>query len=89
MYYPDEYDKVEGYFEQILEKKPKYDLYILLKPDCEGVQDGTRQFLDERWEHYEVIRNELVLRGCNFVEIGGDWNNRFEESKKVINDFIN
>jgi hypothetical protein len=27
-------------------------------------------------------------RGCNFVEIGGDWNNRFNESKKLIDDLI-
>jgi len=88
MFYPDECYKVEDYFKDILQKKPKYDLYILLKPDCEAVQDGTRQFLDERREHYEVIKNEMIKRGCNFVEIGGDWNNRFIESKKIINDFI-
>ena len=88
MYHPNECDKVEDYFREILNKKPKYDLYILLKPDCEAVQDGTRQFLEERWSHYEVIKSELVDRGCNFVEIGGDWNNRFKESKKLINDLI-
>lgn len=88
MYHPNECDKVEDYFIDILYKKPKYDLYILLKPDCEAVQDGTRQFLDERWSHYEVIKSELVDRGCNFVEIGGDWNNRFKESKKLIDDLI-
>jgi len=88
MFYPDEYYKVEEYFKDILEKKPKYDLYILLSPDCDAVQDGTRQFLDDRWQHYEVIKNELVSRNCNFVEIGGDWDNRLKESKKLINDLI-
>jgi HTH-type transcriptional repressor of NAD biosynthesis genes len=88
MFYPDEYGKVEEYFEEVLETKPKYDLYILLKPDCEAVQDGIRQFLDDRWSHYEVIKSELVGRGCNFVEIGGDWNNRFKESKNLIKDLI-
>ena len=88
MFYPNDYHKVEEYFKDVLEKKPKYDLYILLKPDCDAVQDGTRQFLDERWQHYEVIKKELIERGCNFVEIGGDWDNRLEESKKLINNLI-
>jgi HTH-type transcriptional repressor of NAD biosynthesis genes len=88
MYYPDEYKKVEEYFKEALNSKPKYDLYILLSPDCEAVQDGTRNFLDERWEHYEVIKSELINRGCNFVEIGGDWKNRFDSSVKKINSFL-
>jgi HTH-type transcriptional repressor of NAD biosynthesis genes len=88
MFYPDEYYKVEEYFKEALNSKPKYDLYILLSPDCDAVQDGTRQFLDDRWEHYDMIKNELVQSQCNFVEIGGDWDNRFKESKKLINDLI-
>jgi len=88
MYCPYEFGKVEEYFKEVLEKKPKYDVYLLVKPDCDGVQDGTRQFLDERWKHYEMIKSELVSRGCNFVEIGGSWDNRFKESISVINDFL-
>jgi HTH-type transcriptional repressor of NAD biosynthesis genes len=88
MYYPNECHKVEEYFKDVLEKKPKYDLYILLKPDCAAIQDGTRQFLDERWQHYEVIKKELIERDCNFVEIGGDWDNRLKESKNLVNDLI-
>jgi HTH-type transcriptional repressor of NAD biosynthesis genes len=88
MYCPYEFSKVEEYFKEVLEKKPKYDVYLLVKPDCDGVQDGTRQFLDERWNHYEMIKSELVSRGCNFVEIGGSWDNRFKESISVINDFL-
>ena len=64
MFYPNECDKVEDYFREVLDRKPKYNLYILLKPDREAVQDGTRQFLDERWSHYEVIKGELMSRGC-------------------------
>ena len=86
MYCPDEYKKVEPYFLNILKTKPKYDLYILLKPDCEGVQDGTRNFLEERMDHYEVIKSELINRGCNFVEIDGDWNERYKESLRLINE---
>ena len=86
MYCPDEYKKVEPYFLNILKTKPKYDLYILLKPDCEGVQDGTRNFLEERMDHYDVIKSELINRGCNFVEVDGDWDERYKESLRLINE---
>jgi len=86
MYCPDEYQKVEPYFLNVLKTKPKYDLYILLKPDCEGVQDGTRKFLEERWNHYEVIKSYLINYGCNFVEIGGDWNERYKKSLNLISE---
>jgi HTH-type transcriptional repressor of NAD biosynthesis genes len=86
MYCPDEYKKVEPYFLDVLKTKPKYDLYILLKPDCVGIQDGTRNFLEERLEHYEVIKSELINRGCNFVEVDGDWDERYKESLRLINE---
>jgi len=86
MYCPDEYKKVEPYFLNALKTKPKYDLYLLLKPDCKGVQDGTRNFLEERLEHYEVIKSYLIEYECNFVEIGGDWNQRYKESLRLINE---
>jgi HTH-type transcriptional repressor of NAD biosynthesis genes len=89
MYFPDEYKKIEPYFEKILNQKPKYDLYILLKPDCKVIQDGTRNFLDERWEHYQNIKDELMERGCSFIEIGGDWENRLQDSIKMINIIFN
>ena len=86
MYCPNEYKKVEPYFLDVLKTKPKYDLYILLKPDCEGVQDGTRNFLEERMDHYDVIKSELINRGCNFVEVDGDWDERYKESLRLINE---
>ena len=86
MYHPDEYLKVKDYFDDVLSNKKNYDLYILLKPDCDAIQDGTRNFLDERWDHYEVIKKEMLDRRYHFVEIGGDWENRYIQSKKLIND---
>jgi HTH-type transcriptional regulator, transcriptional repressor of NAD biosynthesis genes len=89
MYHPDEYLQVKDYFDDALLSKKKYDLYILLKPDCDAIQDGTRNFLDERWEHYEVIKKEMLNRKYNFVEIGGDWENRYNQSIKIIKDEFN
>jgi HTH-type transcriptional repressor of NAD biosynthesis genes len=84
MYCPDEYKKVEPYFLNALKTKPKYDLYILLKPDCDGIQDGTRNFLDKRWDHYELIKSELIKRHCNFNEVSGSWRERYEETLRLI-----
>ena len=81
----DDYQEEEKWFLNTLKEKENYDLYILLKPDCEAVQDGTRSFLDEREIHYKIIRNELINRKCNFIEVGGDWDNRLNESVEYIN----
>jgi len=89
MYYPDEYKRIEEKLLEKLNKKEKYDLYILLKPDCDAIQDGTRQFLDERMKHYDEIKLQLENRNCNFIEIGGDWENRFNESIKIIKSQFN
>ena len=88
--YCDDWTKEEDqWFLKTLSEKKKYDLYILLKPDFEGVQDGTRNFLDQRQQHYEVIKNELITRNCYFVEVGGNWKERFDECNKIIKNKFN
>lgn len=88
MFFPNEYQKVEKYFKWSFLNKPKYDLYILLKPDCDGIQDGTRQFLDNRWNHYNEIKKELESQNCNFIEVEGNWDNRLKQSIKEINKIL-
>lgn len=80
--------EVDKFFKNEISRKVKYDLYILLKIDCDAVQDGTRSFLenDTRIKQYNIIKNILVSNNCNFVEIGGDWENRFIESIKIIDE---
>ena len=87
-YYPDDYQKVEEFLLNEIERKPKYDLYILLKPDFEGVQDGTRIFLNERERHYQIIKDFLIKKETNYVEIGGNWSERFYQSVTYINNLI-
>lgn len=90
MYCPNEdHQKETNWFLTKLSEKKKYDLYILLKPDCDAIQDGTRNFLEERQAHYEVIKNELVNRGCHFVEVGGTWRERFDTSVEIIKNNFN
>lgn len=88
MFFPNS-DINDEYFKNKISKSKKYDLYILLKPDCDSIQDGTRSFLESREEHYNVIKSNLIDNECNFVEIGGDWNNRFNKSVEFIKNYFN
>lgn len=83
-YYPNDYKKVENFLLNEIDKKPKHDIYLLLNPDCEGIQDGTRIFLTERERHYQIIKQFLIEKNCNYVEINGNWDQRFEKSIKII-----
>ena len=84
MYCPDEYKKIEPWLLDTINQKPAYDLYILLKPDVRAVQDGTRNFLKERVEHYEVIKSELSIRNLPFVEVDGDYYSRNEKCVEIV-----
>lgn len=86
MFYPNEYSKIENWF---LQKIKPYDIYILLKPDCESIQDGTRCFLYKRQDHYNEIKNELIKNAYNYIEIGGDWDERYNQSIKIIKSEFN
>lgn len=88
MYYPNDWTNIKYYFDNQLLNFPKYDIYILLKPDCEKVQDGTRMFLETRWEHYNTIKQELIDRNLKFVEISGSWEERLLKSIEEINNHI-
>jgi HTH-type transcriptional repressor of NAD biosynthesis genes len=89
MYCPNDYKTTERYFINALNTKKKYDLYLLLKPDCDAVQDGTRNFLEERWNHYNILKEEMINRGYEFIELGGSWDDRTEDAKFIISDKFN
>lgn len=65
-----------------------FDLYILLDIDVPWIDDGTRDFphpLDRR-RHFNKIKNELDRLGRKYVVInGGDYNERFEKAREIIN----
>lgn len=82
--YCSDYKKVETYFIDKIQTSKKYDLYILLRPDCDYIQDGTRTFEERRWKHFNAIRDILDNMKLNYVEIGGNWENRTSESIKYI-----
>lgn len=45
------------------------DLYFLLAPTVEFIQDGTREFMDQREEQFNLIKSELDYYKCNYVVI--------------------
>lgn len=81
IYFPDHYLKMEPFFNKNIRA---YHLVFLLKPDCPAVQDGTREHLELREKHYEMIRTELVLRNIEFVEISGSWAERKRKSIRAV-----
>jgi HTH-type transcriptional repressor of NAD biosynthesis genes len=89
MYFPNGYKSIENILLDKVYKNSNYDLYLLLKPDCDGVQDGTRQFLEERMEHYNIIKSELEKYNCNYIEVGGNWRDRLNKSIEIVNSQFN
>ena len=88
LFYPDEYQIIEEDLLAVINGLPKYDLYLLLSPDVPGVQDGTRQFLEKRWDHYFMIKSELKRRGLRFQEISGSYKERFEACKQLVQEIL-
>lgn len=68
-----------------------WDLVLFLKPDgTEFVQDGTRNedIKAERQKYSDMLQSWFDNNGVNYVSIGGDYLNRFDEAKVVIKDIL-
>lgn len=63
----------------------KYDLYLVTKPDIDWVDDGQRIFPHKRDWHFNRIIQELEKRGLNYEIVDGDYEQRFEKAKDIIN----
>ena len=66
----------------------KAALYLYLNNDVAYVQDGTR--LSESYRNLLDVshRHELKQHHINFVEITGNWEQRFDAAIKIIDNFI-
>lgn len=67
-----------------IEELNQFDLYLFLEPDCEYVQDGTRLSVEERNKLSKHHIKFFQDKGIRFISIRGNWENRFIESCKII-----
>jgi|SRR6188474_94546 len=70
--------------EEWIEDANHFDLYLFLEPDCEHVQDGTRLSVEERNKLSEHHKKFFQSKEISFISIGGNWENRFIEACKII-----
>jgi len=67
----------------------KADLYLYLNNDVKYVQDGTRLSKNER-DLLDVSHRQILTdHNINFVEINGNWEERFERALKEIDLILN
>lgn len=88
-YYLDMYfkGKKSELVEQII-KLQDYDLILYLEPDVKWVEDGFR-FAgkdEDRIKNNEKLKKMFKNRGINFTSINGDYTQRFNKSRELIDD---
>lgn len=71
-----------------LENEIRYDLYFLLDIDVEWVADHLRDFGDRRQEMFNLFKSELEKRGINYILINGNYEEREEKIKKIIDSIL-
>ena len=71
-----------------LENEIRYDLYFLLDIDVEWVADHLRDFGDRRLEMFNLFKDELEKRGINYIQICGNYAEREEKIKKIIDSIL-
>lgn len=71
-----------------LENEICYDLYFLLDIDVEWVADHLRDFGDRRLEMFNLFKAELEKRGINYIQISGNYREREEKIKKIIDSIL-
>jgi HTH-type transcriptional repressor of NAD biosynthesis genes len=71
-----------------LENEVSYDLYFLLDIDVEWVADHLRDFGDKRLEMFNLFKDELEKRGIDYIQISGNYKEREEKIKKIIDSIL-
>ena len=67
-----------------------YDLYLFLEPDVKWVDDGTRTYGEEKIRNSNkiILKKLLKKNGISYVTISGNYQERYEKSKKMILDLV-
>ena len=68
----------------------QYDLYLLCKPDILWVQDELREYPDEQIRNklFHYYKDAMVNQKVPWVEIDGDYDQRFDKAIKAIHAII-
>jgi nicotinamide riboside kinase len=64
----------------------RYDLYLLTDTDMEWVRDDLREYPDveTRRELYSIYRHILENQSTPWLNISGDWQQRFEKAVDAV-----
>jgi len=81
------FDKELVVNEEIYESN-KADLYIYLCNDCQYIQDGQRLTEEKRNELDTFHRQMLKKHNIDYIEINGNWNQRFEKAVQEVEKLI-
>lgn len=67
-----------------------YDLVLFLEPDVKFVQDGGRseEIAANREKYSNQIKKIYEEHGVSYVSISGDYLERFEQAKKLVNELL-
>lgn len=71
-----------------LEKQISYDLYFLFDIDVPWVPDGLRDLGNKRKEMHAVFKEALDRRKIKYVLISGDYEQREDDIKQVVNSYL-
>lgn len=67
-----------------LEKQVTYDQHFLLNIDVPWVDDGLRDLGHRRAEVYQLFKEALIQRGINYVDVSGNWQQRWTTVTEAI-----
>ena len=67
-----------------------YDLILFLEPDVVFIQDGDRseRIRDNREKYSEQIKELLRLHGKQFIEISGDYDERYKKAVRKVEELL-
>ncbi|QZT38610.1 ATP-binding protein [Halosquirtibacter xylanolyticus] len=88
IWFEEVYNKVPEFVDQHIQQYAA-DLYLLLDYDLPWEEDPTRENGGERRAYlYERYKRELKSHGCDFIEISGVGDVRFENGKRAVEKFL-
>lgn len=82
---------IDGYEDTQVDEIIRYqwfDLTLLMDIDVDWIDDGNRDFPNDRQRHFDMIKDELDCLGRKYVIIKGNYNERFEQAKEICDSLI-